>query len=315
MQVQSSGRLFAGGGIQVELVLFETLAGNFLDHGVPSALISHLCSQCGPTQVTHARTTSPYSDYVPGLTELADISAKLDTEKDLFVQLKLDGNAADGGAHLVVLDGLNSILEQFQIQSISKLLHRARRNSGNGQHRTIFSALVHSEDFDKSTCDALRSLATSNVQVIQDAVSTPNGAVASAASFTVSDDITLHVRRRKASGRVNYDMVRAKFDATKNTLTDVIVQDTTKKDAKSNEGGNDTAAFASELNLPFKVTLSKKERMARAAVQLPFVHRDAEIADGGLALHPRALHVSGEGSDGAETSSSSSDEGLFSEDV
>lgn len=312
MQVQLSGRLFAGGGIQVELVLFETLAGIFLDHGVPSSLISHLHSQCKPSRVTHAQTNSPYSDYVPGLSDPVDLLAKLTTEKELLGQVHLDGNTEDGGVHLIILDGLNSILKQFQLQSVTKLLQHARK-SGNGKHRTIFTAFVHAEDFDKSTRDALRSLATSNVQVIQEAVGEPNGAASSVSSLTVSNDVTLHIRRRKASGRVNYDMVKAKFDASKNILTDVAVKDI--QDGKSNKEANDTAPFTSELNLPFKVTLSKEERMARAAVQLPFVHRDAEIADSGLTLHPRALQVSGEGSGGEETSSSSSDEGLFSEDV
>jgi len=288
--VQSSGRLFAGGGIKAELVLFETLAGNFLDHGVPSALISLLHSQCKPTVVTHARTSSQYSDYIPGLNERADLTVKLTTEKALFEQVGLGdaGNTEDDDdrVHLIVLDGLNSILREFQIQSITKLLHRARRNGGDGNHRTIFAAIVHAEDFDKSTRDALRSLATSNVQVIQQAAGSLNGVPSTAASFTISNDLTLHVRRRK--------------------------------DGKSNHAANDAddaAAFTSQLNLPFKVTLSKEERMARAAVQLPFVHRDADIADSGLTLHPSALQVSAKGSDGEESSSSSSDEGLFSEDV
>jgi len=44
--------------------------------------------------------------------------------------------------------------------STEKELGGGRRNRGYGDHRAIFVAIMYAEDFDKSTRDALRSLAT-----------------------------------------------------------------------------------------------------------------------------------------------------------
>lgn len=75
-------------------------------------------------------------------------------------------------------------------------------------------------------------------------------------------------------------------------------------------------AMMDNLGLSFRVGVTTQEREVRAAVGLSYLHRDEQLADSALVLHPRVLQIGTHSVDeDTDDSADSEEEELFSEDV
>ncbi len=319
MPASRSGRLISGGS-PVELVLFESSRGNSLDDGITTALISHLKSQCVPACMSLISLPDAVPDFssLPHMSNTTLISADDDATS---LWKRIGATIPESGIHLVVVDSFSELLMLISIRGFVRLLHAAREAATSSEARVVFAAVLHCDDFSEEESNSIKNLATSVVEVSQRAsenvVSDGVGA-----EFHIWNDVVMHIRRLKPSGRVNVDVVVGKFDAEKCLLGEVVLQ-SEKEEGRSVKGTDD---FVKKLNLPFNVSLSESERKSRAAVALPYVHRDTALADSALELHPKMLQVVGKSGtkDGCSEDSSPSDEDtlydedgeeLFSEDV
>lgn len=310
----SSGRFLSGAG-SVEFVLFESEKDNLLDSGVPTAVLQHLILQCSPSSSTLVKTNNSVTDYASFPYQAWNTILLQEGDESKKMWSNINGKAPKSGYHIVVIDGLKRVTDLMSLHGLVHLLYTAR----SSQDLIVFASWLHHDDFEGHQIQALRSLATGIVQVMQRA---NNTVTYNSYDFEVSNELILRVARRKISGRLNVDVVTGTYDAENCMLIKCVVQ-------KRQKGNNDSNGVEQvmKLNLPFNLGLSEKERMARAAVTLPFVHRDSSVADAGLVLHPQNLQVNSHhaNEDSGKYSSESEDEEdvavdedgeeLFSEDV
>ena len=315
MEIARSGRLFSGVDDPAELVLFDSL-GDDLDYGVANALVMKLISQCQPSSVTRVSVAGEWPDF--DVTQnCVTHSIELDelTHKQPLWNWMNASYLSLSTTHIIILTTFKYLVNKFQVHGLVRMLNDARVEN----RKVLFTAFMHSIDFDRTTCLALRSVATSIVEVKQ---------VSGDASrmmhhhnqFQVWNNLSIRVLRAKSSGRVNVDCMSAIFDSHSNTLAEYVTVDTGVK-KHSRDSGSDATRTSLQHDLPFRVALSNNERNARAAVALPYAHTNARIADSALELHPQVLQISNYAQ---QTSNSSSDynsdsldddEGIFSEDV
>lgn len=318
MVTARSGRLFSGGDNPTELVLFESERDN-LDRGVPTALITKLVSQCNPSSITHVYGTGEWTEFDCSVFDVSRsvILDKKQVDNRQLWSLINTSSLASEGIHLVVLDTLKYLIDCFHLYGLVRALHDAQGRN----RKVIFTTFIYPNDFDSATALTLRSIAMTIVEVEQVA-GQGTRILNNQGKFQVWDDLSIRVLRGKSSGRVNVDIVSSKFDSKTNTLIDYSVEDVSKKQFKEMESKGEQASF--QQDLPFRVALSSNERRARAAVALPYAHRNANIADSGLELHPKVLQVANyvDSNQDDATSSESEDllldeegDDLFSEDV
>lgn len=301
-------------GSTARSVLFAVGDGEQIDDGIGSAVLRHLQSQLGACKLTVVTVAGRNRElkHLPRDAAALEIPAESNSPTDAWECIRANGPTA--GAFLVVLDSMQDVIATLSVPGLARLLHFAR--VADQAPRISVAAFLHEGDFPPAKCTAIRSLFDSVVRVRQRPAESP------AAAW---DIVELRMVRCKPSGRVAREVIVARFVPAENCLVDATAEPADKA-VTATEPKKD---FIDGLNLSFNVGLTDAERARRAAVALPYMHRDAAIADAGLALHPDALQITGEKGDGAHGDSdsgesSSSDEGglvdedgeeIFSEDV
>lgn len=228
---------------------------------------------------------------------------------------------------IVVIDSLTSILRIWpDISSILDLIDKVCevgvKSSDGSNNLTTLIISYRDVSTPKSFLSPLKKLADTHVRVSQ-SVQRENTAENGVQSKSVRDLVHLDVRRRKRSGRVQLENFVGNLDWNSSQIRDVVSKADDAKDAErkiKDEEEELQARKLAELGLSFRVSLSTKEREVRAAAGLPYLHRDEDLADSALELHPSHLQVdargtSAPGSESEEGEFDSDDEELFSEDV
>lgn len=135
--------------------------------------------------------------------------------------------------------------------------------------------------------------------------------------------VRLDCRRRKPSGRVQFESTTSLMEWEQIQLIDTQLTSAVSEKNSKNNNEQDLSERLAEHGLSFRLSLSSKEREVRAAAGLPYLHRNEKLADSALQLHPANLQLdqtqprvhadSGHLSD--DSSDLSDEEDLFSEDV
>lgn len=134
----------------------------------------------------------------------------------------------------------------------------------------------------------------------------------------------IEVGKRKSSGRMQFgehffemDLNNVQLSPVSSDLRVIL----SKRPYVKGDNKNDDDLELAQHGLSFRVTLTSKEREVRAAASLPYLHKNEELADSALAIHPENLRVRKNGAPETEESSSDSSlvgsdgEDMFSEDV
>lgn len=232
--------------------------------------------------------------------------------------------------NIVVIDSLTSIFRLWpgihSFLDLRDILYDAAGKKGSNCSVTLLST-IRSDDRHAPFLTPLRRVIDTFAALSQGGrVKSENKSLVVDVTDNSRDVVTMKIYKRKMSGRVQLDEVNGRMRWDNQTLTHVEVKSGGHTDfavlqSKEEEERRQEQTLA-KLGLSFRVSLSTKEKEVRAAAGLPYLHRDEDLADSGLQLHPEALQIShgsqrDEGDDDIDITGddSDSDEELFSEDV
>lgn len=231
---------------------------------------------------------------------------------------------------IVVIDSLTSIFRLWpgihSFLDLRDILYEAARRKGSDCSVTVLST-IRSDDRHAPFLTPLRRVVDTFAVLSQGRrMKGENKSLVVDITDNSRDIVTMKIYKRKMSGRVQLDEVNGRMRWDNQTLTQVEIKNSGHTDfavlsSKEEEERRQEQTLA-KLGLSFRVSLSTKEKEVRAAAGLPYLHRDEDLADSALQLHPEALQVGlgsqrdhGDGDIDAAGDGSDSEEELFSEDV
>jgi Elongator subunit Iki1 len=274
--------------------------------GLPASVTSILLALARPVS-SYAALASANGIVVDGFRDWHGIHACSDSDQQNCVSISAASgfekvlNALDTRSQgvgmsqsIYIVDSLNpcSRVDDF-LPRLTAALEQWRSSSRIVAFVTSFRNTCGSSDRERFICEALKALATTRVTVCTPASSTLPGGFRGGIESTPSI-VEICISRLRPSGRVHVERVTALHNPSKGTLT-VLQPDELLNQAKTIPPPSDSTEEAAArkrmelLGLTFKVDLTDQERAARDGVQLPYVHQNKEIADGGLEMHPKYL--------------------------
>lgn len=224
---------------------------------------------------------------------------------------------APGAPAVIIIDSLSSIFRfSTGVETLFNLRESIFQSLFDDQlYRDSSLSIVltlHSGDLDALTCNAIQHLADTHIELLQNE------------NKSGSRPVVLKTRKRKLSGRVQFEETRARLDWGKSQLVEVAttrqVEGSLGKQGKPPQTEKELADTLAEHGLSFRISLDSKEREMRAAAGLPYLHRDEDLADSALELHPAHLQIGDKSKPNDEDArtdedSDSEEEDMFSEDV
>lgn len=295
MHASRTTRILSGSGDSVESIVLECESGCHLDDGVATSVLSYVLQrieeELGENPAMSALSVIGRKSELPLKLRLAN-HYRIGPVDDISVAQtlsKIGESVSDSSSvkHIVLLDTFGSLLSALSLRKYMQLLDVGRTYPKDKDiaRLCIFVCILCADDFNRQTADLVRRFATTHIIVRQQ-----RGKSQLAVDFEVWDEVALHVRRRKTSGRLNSDTLTAHFDAHSKTLQNVVVR-APDIDTPATQTDAEQDSYIEQLQVPFKLSLSDAERRSRSAVALPYAHKNAEIADAGLVLHPSHLQV------------------------
>lgn len=304
---------------------FEKICKRF---AIPASSVLDGFSQWFPI---HGNVSGTESLKKPKLVHVATISPTTnDTGSVAFeLGLALDSSIHRNSEHrIVVIDSLSTILRYWSSVNTFLDLRDALSDSqlkSHPSHSMTIVVVFRAHDRSHASLLSLKRACETHVLLHQGKNNNVGLAELTGATRDAQDIVTLHVCRRKPSGRVQLDRIDARPDRKDVRLIDVTQGSAASvgdADAQSvQDEHRQQEQLMEQLGLSFRVSLSSSERELRAAAGLPYLHHDENLADQGLQPHPKSLQVGGENDDDDGRDDydsnylSSSDDELFSEDV
>ncbi|PXF48104.1 hypothetical protein BWQ96_02056 [Gracilariopsis chorda] len=234
-------------------------------------------------------------------------------------------NPSEPSHRILILDSLGSLFSESDIfGEILSLVHLLSATKNNVDVKlTVIGIIRQSQTH--STLGKYPSSFDSifDIDVTVSQIATREGNSDPLGPHPSRNFVRLDCRRRKPSGRVQFERTTSLMAWDKNQLIDTKPASEVSENKSKSNSEQDLSLRLAEHGLSFRLSLSSKEREVRAAAGLPYLHRDEKLADSALKLHPANLRLDQPQSrrhpDSERLSDDSSDESdeeeLFSEDV
>ncbi|KAJ8901745.1 hypothetical protein NDN08_003951 [Rhodosorus marinus] len=176
---------------------------------------------------------------------------------------------------LVVVDSLSSFLRRWNVRAFGEILMEGRLLPG---FKGIV-ALWRSSTHERTVKAGIESVATA---LICARLRSPKPVSDYSVVVMSGDEVVLEIVRKKPSGRISTTQFLVK-------LVDDSIRSEPIAEAEDVRPQVQEKDALADLNVPFNINLTDKERGERSQVPLGYQHEDENLANTALELHPQEL--------------------------